>query len=163
MLSTVMDDIAAADSRFSYVNEGYVSDMLNGYSSTGMSQWMHDGDFSRWADPVAGVAVDSFYYEGWDWIYTYVYPQRIHPVSAPEPEVGPFCGAVGTDGCTAVKFDDERIKGWATSCTLVLGSSNLTRGCRRPRHHQYAGCGEPGRRRYGHLDLCQPHCQRRRV
>ena len=146
MLSTVMDAIAAADSRFSYVNEGYVSDilfvengdtlgvtpgswwehMLNGYSSTGMSQWMHDGDFSRWADPVAGVAVDSFYYEGWDWIYTYVYPQRIHPVSAPEPEVGPFCGAVGTEGCTAVKFDDERIKGWATSCTLVLGSSNLS-------------------------------------
>ena len=146
VLSTVMDDIAAADSRFSYVNEGYVSDilfvengdtlgvtpgswwehMLNGYSSAGMSQWMHDGDFSRWADPVAGVAVDSFYYEGWDWIYTYVYPQRIHPVSAPEPEVGPFCGAVGTDGCEAVKFDDERIKGWATSCTLVLGSSNLS-------------------------------------
>ena len=146
MLSTVMDDIAAADSRFSYVNEGYVSDILfvensdtlgvtpgswwehtlNGYSSAGMSQWMHDGDFSRWADPVAGVAVDSFYYEGWDWIYTYVYPQRIHPVSAPEPEVGPFCGAVGTEGCTAVKFDDERIKGWATSCTLVLGSSNLS-------------------------------------
>ena len=146
MLSTVMDDIAAADSRFSYVNEGYVSDilfvengdtlgvtpgswwehMLNGYSSTGMSQWMHDGDFSRWADPVAGVAVDSFYYDGWGWVYTYVYPQRIHPVNAPEPEVGPFCGAVGTEGCTAVKFDDERIKGWATSCTLVLGSSNLS-------------------------------------
>jgi hypothetical protein len=33
---------------------------------------------------------------------------------------------VGTEGCTAVKFDDERIKGWATSCTLVLGSSNLS-------------------------------------
>ena len=145
-LATVMNDIADADSRFSYSGEGLSSDinfvengdtlgvtpgswwehMLNGYASVGMSQWMHDGDFSRWADPVAGVAVDSFYYEGWGWIYTYVYPQRIHPVSAQEPEVGPFCGAVGTEGCTAVRFDDERIKGWATSCTLVLGSSNLT-------------------------------------
>jgi hypothetical protein len=33
---------------------------------------------------------------------------------------------VGSEGCTAVKFDDERIQGWATACTVVRGSSNLT-------------------------------------
>ncbi len=145
-LATMMDDIAVADSRFSYSGEGMVSDInyvedgdtlgitpgnwwehsINGISSMGMSQSFHNGDMSRWADPAAGIAVDSFYYDGWGWIYTYVYPQHIYPVSNPEPEVGPFCGIVGTEGCTAVKFDDVRIKGWATGCTVVRGSSNLS-------------------------------------
>jgi len=142
-LATMMDDIAAADSRFSYSGEGMVSDinfiengdtlgvtpgswwehMINGQSSMGMGQWFHNGDQSRWADPVAGVAVDSFYYDGWGWIYTYVYPMPIHPVSNPH---GPFCGIVGTEGCTAVALDDSRIKAWATGCTVVRGSSNLS-------------------------------------
>ena len=145
-LATMMDDIVAADSRFSYSGEGMVSDInfiengdtlgitpgnwwehsINGISSMGMGQWFHDGDMSRWADPAAGIAVDSFYYEGWGWIYTYVYPQHIYPVSNPEPEEGPFCGIVGTEGCTAIALDDVRIKGWATGCTVVRGSSNLS-------------------------------------
>ncbi len=145
-LATMMDDIAAADSRFSYSGEGMVSDInfiengdtlgitpgnwwehsINGISSMGMGQWFHNGDMSRWADPTAGIAVDSFYYEGWGWIYTYVYPQHIYPVSNPEPEEGPFCGIVGTEGCTAIALDDARIKGWATGCTVVRGSSNLS-------------------------------------
>ncbi len=145
-LATMMDDIVAADSRFSYSGEGMVSDInyiedgdtlgvtpgnwwehsINGITSMGMSQWFHDGDMSRWADPAAGIAVDSFYYEGWGWIYTYVYPQHIYPVSNPEPEEGPFCGIVGTEGCTAIALDDARIKGWATGCTVVRGSSNLS-------------------------------------
>jgi hypothetical protein len=93
-----------------------------------MYQPLSNGDFSRWADPTAGVLVDSVYDSDWNyWMYTYAYPQRIYPVSEPnEPEVGPFCGAVGTEGCTAVKYDDTRIKGWATGCTVVRGSSNLT-------------------------------------
>ena len=145
-LATMMDDIVAADSRFSYSGEGMVSDInfiengdtlgitpgnwwehsINGISSMGMGQWFHNGDMSRWADPAAGIAVDSFYYEGWGWIYTYVYPQHIYPVSNPEPEEGPFCGIVGTEGCTAIALDDARIKGWATGCTVVRGSSNLS-------------------------------------
>ena len=47
-------------------------------------------------------------------------------MSSPEQEVGPFCGAVGTEGCTAVKYDDGLIKAWATGCTLVRGSQNLS-------------------------------------
>lgn len=143
-----MDAIAAADSRFAYTtNDWGVDDILfiengdtlhkaayswwehslNGTMSAGMYQPLSDGDFSRWADPTAGVVVDSIYDSDWNyWMYTYAYPQPIIPVSDPNvPEVGPFCGAVGTEGCTAVKFDDARIKGWATSCTVVRGSSNL--------------------------------------
>lgn len=143
MLRTVMDDIVAVDPRFTYSEDGYLTDinfiengdtlgvapgswwehMLNGNSSMGMGQWMHDGDFSRWADPVAGVAVDSFYYDGWGWVYTYAYPRTIHAVSS---LTGPFCGEVGSIGCTAVRFNDERIKGWATGCTIVRGSQNLS-------------------------------------
>ena len=145
MLGNVMDDIAEADPRFSYRGSGMVDDiyyveegdtlaitpgnwwehLLNGYSSMGMSQWMHNGDFSRWADPAAGIAVDSFYYEGWGWSYTYVYPQRIHSVSDPITE-GPFCGIVGTEGCEAINYTDNRIKAWATGCTVVRGSRNVS-------------------------------------
>ena len=145
MLGNVMDDIAEADPRFSYRGSGMVDDiyfveegdtlaitpgnwwehLLNGYSSIGMSQWMHNGDFSRWADPAAGIAVDSFYYDGWGWFYTYVYPQRIHSVSDPNTE-GPFCGIVGTEGCEAINYTDNRIKAWATGCTVVRGSRNVS-------------------------------------
>lgn len=147
-IQDAMDAIAAADSRFAYTtNDWGVDDIffiengdtlrktayswwehsLNGAMSSGMYQPLSDGDFSRWADPTAGVLVDSVYDSDWNyWMYSYVYPQRIYPVSQPdEPEVGPFCGAVGTEGCTAVKYDDSRIKGWATGCTVVRGSSNL--------------------------------------
>ena len=148
-LQSVMDDLAEADSRLEFVNGDWgIDDILfiengdtlrkaeyswwehtvNGAMSAGVYQQMNDGDFSRWTDPTAGIVVDSTYDSVWNyWMYTYVYPQTIHPVSDPnEPEVGPFCGAVGTEGCTAVKFDDTRIKGWATSCTVVRGSSNLS-------------------------------------
>ena len=144
-----MNAIAAADNRFAYTtNDWGVDDIffiengdtlrksayswwehsLNGVMSAGMYQALSDGDFSRWADPTAGVRVDSVYDSDWNyWMYSYAYPQRIYPVSDPnEPEVGPFCGAVGSEGCTAVKFDDSRIKGWATACTVVRGSSNLS-------------------------------------
>ena len=149
-LQSVMNDIASADSRLEFVNGDWgIDDILfiengdtlrkaeyswwehtvNGAMSAGVYQQMNNGDFSRWADPTAGVVVDSTYDSVWNyWMYTYAYPQTIYPVSRPnsDPEVGPFCGAVGTEGCTAVKFDDERIKGWATSCTVVRGSSNLS-------------------------------------
>ena len=144
-----MNAIAAADNRFAYTtNDWGVDDIifiengdtlsktayswwehsLNGVMSAGMYQALNDGDFSRWADPTAGVLVDSVYDSDWNyWMYSYAYPQRIYPVGDPnEPEVGPFCGAVGSEGCTAVKFDDERIQGWATTCTVERGSSNLT-------------------------------------
>lgn len=38
---------------------------------------------------------------------------------------GPFCGIVGTEGCTAVRCNDPRIIGWATGCEVVFGPVDL--------------------------------------
>ena len=144
-----MNAVAAADSRFSYTTGTYgIDDILfvengdtlrkatyswwehsiNGSQSMGAYQPLADGDFSRWADPMAGVLVDSVYDSQYSyWMYIYAYPRRIYPAENPDgPEVGPYCGAVGTEGCTAVKFDDTRILDWARACTIVRGSSNLS-------------------------------------
>ena len=146
-VNNMMDDITAADLRFSYTMDGgYLSDINfntgnntlgitagnywsstnNGFMDMGMGQTLSNGDLEKWADPAAGVIVDSTYDEQWSyWWYTYVYPMDIHAVSQPAG-MGPFCGIVGTEGCTAIKYDDSRIKGWANSCTIVRGSQNLT-------------------------------------
>jgi hypothetical protein len=59
----------------------------NGVSDMGMSQTLNNGDFEKWAEPAAGIIVDSFSYE-WDsvtyWSYIYVYYMGISPVSVPQ-------------------------------------------------------------------------------
>ena len=105
-VSTMMDDIAAADSRFAYtVGGGLLSDILfsdsttadtlratpgnywesttNGISNAGLSAVLADGDFVKWADPAAGTIADSVYNDGYGWIYSRVYEMEIHPVSEP--------------------------------------------------------------------------------
>lgn len=106
-VSDMMNDIAAADPRFSYtVNSGFLGDILfvkadgdtlhkpayswwesknNGISDAGMTQPLVNGDFEKWAVPEAGVIVDSMEYDGF-WYYTYVYTMPIHPVSVPTTE-----------------------------------------------------------------------------
>ena len=104
----MMADIMAADHRFSYtLNGGYIDDILfvlngtdtlrkqmysyweskrNGFTDAGMIQNLGNGDFEKWAEPAAGIVIDSFSYE-WDgatyWSYIYVYTMEIHPVSDP--------------------------------------------------------------------------------
>ena len=146
-VNDMMDEIAAADPRFSYTMDGYYlndinfnagsrtlaitpgnywSSTNNGFMDMGMNQPLANGDFEKWADPAAGVIVDSTYDETYHyWWYTYVYPMAINAVSQPAG-MGPFCGAAGTTGCTAIAYNDNRIKAWATGCTLVLGSQNLS-------------------------------------
>ncbi len=146
-LAAVMDDIAAADSRFAYTGAGFVNDItyndgteslaittgnywshfLNSLTSDGMASYLHDGDFSRWADPAAGVLVDSNWVEdyGGYWNYTYVYPMTITPVEPPYV-AGPFCGAVGTEGCNAIPANSELIIAWATTCTVERGPQNIS-------------------------------------
>ena len=147
VLSAVMADIAAADPRFDYTAAGgflnditflagsdtlritpgnYWSQYINGYEGMGLSQVLHDGNLNRWADPAAGVVVDSTYYDPWGWFYSYVYPGNITPVSIPAATSGPFCGPVGSTGCDAVAYNSQTIKAWATACTLVRGSQNLS-------------------------------------
>ncbi|MBQ9473039.1 MAG: T9SS type A sorting domain-containing protein [Bacteroidales bacterium] len=146
-LTTVMDNIAAADPRFDYTTAGgyltditflagtdtlritpgnYWSQYVNGYEGMGLSQVLHDGDLNRWADPAAGVVVDSVYYDPWGWFYTYVYPGNITAVSIPANTSGPFCGPVGSEGCNAVAHNSSSIKAWATACTIVRGSQDLS-------------------------------------
>ena len=101
----MMMDIQSADPRFGYtMNGSYLGDItfvisdgdtlrgtswweskLNGSTDMGMSQLLSNGDFEKWADPAAGVIVDSMEYNGY-WYYTYAYPMTIHPVSIPQIE-----------------------------------------------------------------------------
>ena len=140
-VADMMADIAAADPRFSYtMNGAYLGDIL--YTATagdtlrgtswwecslysGMAQALAAGDFVKWTDPAAGVVVDSSYYDGWGWSYIYAYPMTIHAVTQPLG-AGPFCGIVGTEGCTAIAANSSAILGWATACTLDLGPQNIS-------------------------------------
>lgn len=152
-VSTMMADIANADPRFSYVTGSWGIDdinynidnlslgvtpgnywwsLLNHIGGMGMGDILHDGDFYKWGDLAVAVITDSTWvdygggYAYWD--YTYIWPYAITPVSVPnnDPEVGPFCGAVGSEGCTAIAYNDSKIKAWATGCTIVRGSQNLS-------------------------------------
>ena len=112
-VSDMMSDIQAADPRFSYELDsyGYLSDIAfavapgdtlrkqnaytywesknNGVTDMGMGQTLTNGNFEKWAEPAAGIVVDSFSYE-YDgvtyWSYIYVYTMEIHPVSVPQTE-----------------------------------------------------------------------------
>ena len=157
-VADMMDAIAAADPRFSYVGStGYLSDILyidtaagmtdtlrgsswwgstnNGVMDAGMGQALTNGDFEKWADPAAGVVVDSTYWEGYGWGYTYVYPMAITPVSVPDtattpddpviPDHGPFCGPAGTEGSNAIAGNSDLFVAWATGITLQRGPDNI--------------------------------------
>ncbi|MDY6372059.1 MAG: T9SS type A sorting domain-containing protein [Bacteroidales bacterium] len=159
-VADMMDAIAAADPRFSYVGStGSLSDILyidtaagmtdtlrgtpgswwgstnNGVMDAGMGQALANGDFEKWADPAAGVVVDSTYWEGYGWGYTYVYPMTITPVSVPDtattpddpviPEHGPFCGPAGTEGSNAIAGNSDLFVAWATGITLQRGPDNI--------------------------------------
>ena len=159
-VADMMNAIAAADPRFSYVGStGFLSDILyidtaagmtdtlrgtpgswwgstnNGVMDAGMGQALANGDFEKWADPAAGVVVDSTYWEGSGWFYTYVYPMTITPVSVPDtattpddpvdPDHGPFCGAAGTEGSTAIAADSDLFVAWATGVSIVRGPVDI--------------------------------------
>ena len=106
----------------------------NSVMDMGLGQTLVNGDFEKWGDPAAGVIVDSTYDANYNyWWYTYAYPMTIHPVSIPdstghgtEPEHGPFCGAVGTEGCNAIAADSNIIVAWATGCTVERGPVDIT-------------------------------------
>ena len=107
-VADMMADIAAADPRFSYVAAGMINDINyidtaagmttplgitpgnwwessnNGVTDAGMGQTLANGDLEKWADPAAGVPVDSMYYDGYGWFYTNVYPMTIYPVTVPD-------------------------------------------------------------------------------
>lgn len=102
-MTTVMDAIKAADSRFNYTMSGaYLGDItfndgtvnlaitpgnwweqkLNGVQGAGMNETIHNGDLNLWADPAAGVQVGV---DTWGFPVN-AYPMTIHPVSAPQTD-----------------------------------------------------------------------------
>ena len=97
-----------------------------------------NGDFVKFADTYAAIKVDSTWiadYSYWD--YTYVWPMAIHAVSVPDttgstpepptpPQPGSFCGAVGTEGCTAIKADSSAFVAWATGVTVTRGPRKIS-------------------------------------
>ena len=160
-VADMLADIAATDPRFSYVGTGFISDINyidtaagmtdtlrvtpgnywtssnNGVTDMGMAQTLTNGDFEKWADPAAGIAVDSTYWgDDWGWGYTYVFPMAIHPVTVPDttghssgpddPEHGPFCGPVGTEGCNAIAADSSAIVAWATGAAITRGPQMIS-------------------------------------
>ena len=158
-VSEMMDHIAAADPRFSFTGTSLLSDINyidtaagmttplgitpgnwwessnNGFMDMGMGQNLNNGDLEKWADPAAGIVVDSVYYEGWGWSYINVYPMTIHPVTVPDttggvtppdPGHGPFCGGVGSEDCNAIAADDNQFVAWATGVVLTRGPQMIT-------------------------------------
>ncbi|MCR4816437.1 MAG: T9SS type A sorting domain-containing protein [Bacteroidales bacterium] len=108
-VSDMLNDIATADPRFSIEIGQYGLDDIvfvvapgdtlrkqaysywesknNGAMDAGMGQPLNDGDLEKWAEPAAGIVVDSTYWEAYSyWSYTYVYTMDIHPVSVPQTE-----------------------------------------------------------------------------
>lgn len=50
----------------------------------------------------------------------------VTPTPQPEPaEPTSFCGAVGTPGCTAVRFDSSIVAAWATGCVVNRGPIDI--------------------------------------
>ena len=160
-VADMMAHIAAADPRFSYTGTSMLSDINyidtaagmttplgitpgnwwnstnNGFMDSGMGQTLSNGDLEKWADPAAGILVDSTYDATYNyWWYTYVYPMTITPVTVPDttggsgpdtiPEHGPFCGGVGTDGCNAIAADDNQFVAWATNVVVTRGPQNIS-------------------------------------
>lgn len=155
-VAEVMDSLCAADWRLSYTPSSWGLDnivffdsidsianptggnwmsTLNGNSaaSMGMGTVLHDGDFFKWGDYLIGTLTDPVN-------FIMVFTDSIYAVSVPahhtdttttdttstEPEHGPFCGAVGTDGCNAIAADSSAIVAWATGIALNRGPQNIS-------------------------------------
>ncbi len=135
-----IDDIlfarAEGDTLRKSSSDSWWSSTNNGASDAGMGQPLHNNDFEKWVEGTTGVLVDSTWDEAYGgyWSYTYVYPMTIHPVSVPDttgtnpqphPEHGPFCGAVGTEGCDAIDGHSSSIVAWATGVSVVRGLDDI--------------------------------------
>lgn len=139
-VADMMAAIAAADPRFSYTVSGFLDDINyidtaagmttplgitpgnywsstnNGFMDMGLGQTLNNGDFEKWADPAAGVIVDSTYDETYQyWWYTYVYPMTITPVTVPDTTTQP-------DGIN--DHEMSRVHACPNPCTGMLYITN---------------------------------------
>lgn len=71
------------------------------------------------------VTVGDYYCGGYteDTYEGYWKELATQPVS--NPNLNRFCGIVGTEGCTAIHYQDSKIKNWATTCTVERGYMDI--------------------------------------
>ena len=136
----MMDDLAAADYRFSYTHSGsLVADILfqDGACNLALSS-------NYWLFNVNGamsmVYYDSIFLSHNDYVkfgedgaatdlgnWNYVWTTPITPVGEPNillPDTL-FDGPVGSTDCQAIWFEDPAILGWASGCTITRGYTDI--------------------------------------
>lgn len=139
-VKNMMDDIAAADYRFSYTHSGsLVTDILfqEGACNLALSS-------NYWLFNVNGamsmVYYDSLFLSHNDYVkfgedgaatdlgsWNYVWTTPATPVGEPNillPDTL-FDGPVGSDDCQAIWFEDPAILGWATGCVITRGYTDI--------------------------------------
>ena len=99
------------------IMEGYAMYSVNGvfpmdYCNTYL---VSDGDVVTVGDYFCGGYTET--YQG--------YWKELSTQAVSNPNLNRFCGIVGTEGCTAIHYQDNRIKNWATSCTVERGYMNI--------------------------------------
>lgn len=101
---------------------------INGnVSFRGNEQTLVNGDVFKYGDQRAAsrVCLQSMDYGGVTYCMQSAWPKAPTPVSVPQPEHGPFCGAVGTAGCDAIDGHSSSIVAWATGVSVVRGLDNI--------------------------------------
>lgn len=102
----------------SLTTEGYAM-----YSVNGVFPIDYCSDFVVSNNDV--VTVGDYYCGGYDMQTNQAYWNELTTVAVSNPNLNRFCGIVGTEGCTAVHYQDSRIKNWATTCTVERGYMDI--------------------------------------
>ena len=137
LVADIMHTIELYDSRVTFEGEGYITNikfadgihdnytpsMYWMYNVNGVGamlgideQTVQNGDIIKFGD--SGCGID-------DGNWNYVWTTPIQPVELPAASTEVFDGIVGSAGCQAIKFDNEAILGWATSCVVTRGYQNI--------------------------------------
>ena len=136
----LLDDIAAADSRFNYTaSSGFINfiwyiDDNYGFANQNDGYIMYTID-GNYCDGLNDALVNNGLFEMTEWsydCYDYSNAQMLFvadPNGTPDiPVVIPdttFCGIVGTPGCPAIHFSNPSILGWATGCSITRGYQDI--------------------------------------
>ena len=71
------------------------------------------------------VTVGDYYCGGYDMQTNQAYWNELTTVAVSNPNLNRFCGIVGTEGYTAIHYQDNKIKNWATTCTVERGYMDI--------------------------------------
>ena len=136
-VADIMHTIELYDARIHFEGTGFISNITfaDGVHDTytPSSYWMYNvngvgamlgideqsvqnGDIIKFGDSGCGI-------DDGNWNYAWTTP--IQPVELPAASTEVFDGIVGTEGCQAIRFDNEAILGWATSCVVTRGYQNI--------------------------------------